>query len=718
METLASRIEREGALNTTDAVGWIVRLARSLEHLHERGDAHGRVSPHCLLISLEDCASPGRMLGPSSVPDLFAYRSPERLAGGEATAGDDTWALAATLYEAISGTPPFSGESDEELRTQITLVRPAPLAVFDVGDDDLQLILDNALMREWMDRTPDVALLRRALEAWRPDARYAALPPLDDASRATAAGGVSLPSVADDFAAEDDEGPTLLAQRPAGLDKFLADLAPARPAREGRAAPVRRATLPGTGTGLRYDRKSLQERLRASISPGDSSASPAPTAPAPEPTPPPRPLDKTLVLDEEAALPIIPVPAMEPPPIDLDVDVPTLMLTPEASAAQRESAPTSREATPPPEPGHDGAASGPKPPAPAGPVPASKPEARTSTPEARTSTPEPAPTSKPEARTSTPEPAPREAPAALAPAPPPQKKAPPYTMIFGAVIVVLIAIGIVRRMPGTPAPAPSASASSPVTMTAAPEATTAASVATSAAPVATSAAPVATSAAPVATSAAPVAISAAPVATSAAPVATSAAPVAASAAPAATSAVPAATSAAPAVAPASGDVSACMRPLFAPDTFGSESSLDFAPLCQETDPRRGSLMIKSRVVLGSGGRLTDGKREWALVGWYEMAVFAVIRGRCCPSAAPLKLPEPAASCSATDQRLNDLAAAVIATSDAKDKKLKEAVDQYTKAIYCLVRNGQAAAYARTDPPQGGEDTAFLKMLSRVVASNR
>src|SRR6185503_12853400 len=115
METLASRIAREGALNTTDAVEWIVRLARSVERIHARGSVHGRISPHCLLIELEACASSGRLVAPDRAPALLAYQSPERLAGkagGDPSWGDDMWALAATLYEALAGTPAFQGATD------------------------------------------------------------------------------------------------------------------------------------------------------------------------------------------------------------------------------------------------------------------------------------------------------------------------------------------------------------------------------------------------------------------------------------------------------------------------------------------------------------------------------------------------------------------------------------------------------------------------------
>ena len=43
-----------------------------------------------------------------------------------------------------------------------------------------------------------------------------------------------------------------------------------------------------------------------------------------------------------------------------------------------------------------------------------------------------------------------------------------------------------------------------------------------------------------------------------------------------------------------------------------------------------------KMVVGAGGKLTDGMREWAGLGWYEAAAYGVLRARCCPTPAPLK----------------------------------------------------------------------------------
>jgi hypothetical protein len=180
VETLADRISRDGPLNELDAVGWAIRLAKRIEALHALGVAHGSISPGCVITSAVDRTSKGILVDVRQTPSRLAYQSPERAAGGDLSPVDDVWAIASTLYEALTGTPPFSGATDAELRQRIATTTPAPLAVFDVGDDDLQQILDTAFQRDVSVRTRSATALRRALEEWHPDLTVRSLPPLDD----------------------------------------------------------------------------------------------------------------------------------------------------------------------------------------------------------------------------------------------------------------------------------------------------------------------------------------------------------------------------------------------------------------------------------------------------------------------------------------------------------------------------------------------------------
>ena len=215
METLDDRIARDGPIKELDAVGWAIRLAKRLEALHSLGVAHGSVSPACILTAGADRTSRAYIADVQLSKSILAFQSPERVLGGDLSPADDAWAVACTLYAALTGTSPFLGAHDAETKQKILGGQPAPLAVYDVGDDDLQHILDSALQRELGHRTATVTALRNALEEWHPDPGVGALSPLDD----------------DDDASEGEEDMrTVMRAAPAFLSAPARKLAPAPPA--------------------------------------------------------------------------------------------------------------------------------------------------------------------------------------------------------------------------------------------------------------------------------------------------------------------------------------------------------------------------------------------------------------------------------------------------------------------------------------------------------
>jgi hypothetical protein len=180
VETLAERIAREGPVNELDAVGWIVRLAKKMESLHSRGLAHGGVSPDAMKTASASRLSLGMLVPTGSARNRLEFRSPERLGTEAASPTDDTWCTATTLYTLLTGTNPFTANDDDAIRNKIRAGHFAPLSTFDVGDDDLQHIIEAALTPSMANRTSSLATFREALEAWHPDARVRDLPPMVD----------------------------------------------------------------------------------------------------------------------------------------------------------------------------------------------------------------------------------------------------------------------------------------------------------------------------------------------------------------------------------------------------------------------------------------------------------------------------------------------------------------------------------------------------------
>ena len=180
METHAERIAREGPVNELDAVGWIVRLAKKLESLHSRGLAHGGVSPEAMKTASASRLSLGMLVPTGSARNRIEFRSPERLGAEAASPADDTWCTATTLYTLLTGSSPFIAGNDDAIRQRIRSGAFAPLSSFDVGDDDLQHIIEAALTPTFANRTSSLAAFREALEGWHPDARVRDLPAMVD----------------------------------------------------------------------------------------------------------------------------------------------------------------------------------------------------------------------------------------------------------------------------------------------------------------------------------------------------------------------------------------------------------------------------------------------------------------------------------------------------------------------------------------------------------
>lgn len=663
MKTLASWIVRDEGLTDVDAAGWVIRLARTLEPIHVLGVAHGNITADAILIEGAPPTSRGWIVVPRSLRDQAAYHSPERASGEGASTEDDTWAAAVLLYVTIARSLPFPGADDREVRRRILGSPPAPLAAAGVNDEHLQRIFDRAFSRDIHERITSLRELREALEGWHPD------------------------PFADDLPSLDHEGSLLLALCPAPAPAPApAPVAPAAPP----PAEAPRARVPVIHAAEDTEEEDAPTRVR-DVSTLLADLAVLKMRPKSEP-----PLDPGPGLETET----------EPPPTPV---APRAMLQEVAPVSAR-ILPFERESAP-------------------GPPPARVLPERISVPDVpeRISAPV-LPFQRDSIAGEAPPPVPArpdEAAAQASIAPPrrvePEAGSRSRTPLLAAGLGLAVVCGVAAFFllrPGAPSgddpsgnSPHSTSASAPSAAAVAPSAaaTTGPSAAASVEPSASAepSAAATASAEPTATATA----SAEPTATAAATAtaAVSAEPTASATAVAAASAEPTA-----AAAVTSGGAAACMMPLFASGTFASPpAALDAA--CQITDPRKGVELVKTEVVVGGAGRLvSDGMREWAIMGWYGMGAFAILRSSCCPSAPELRIPFKVPGCD-IETAMKDLAAAATSKT-ATDDEVKTALKAYTKAAKCTSRAGAVASFGQKGPIQEGELVTVQKTITRARAA--
>lgn len=173
-ESLASLIAKESRLSKDAAFAVFLKVAEALSHAHHKGVVHRDLKPSNILV-LKDGGSltvkvvdfgiaklivpDAETQGLTKTGEIFGsplYMSPEQCAGGVIDKRSDIYSFGCSLFEAISGMPPFRGET--ALQTLIL----HQTAKFPSLKESTMSLIDE----------PAVDLLLRKLTAKDPDQRY------------------------------------------------------------------------------------------------------------------------------------------------------------------------------------------------------------------------------------------------------------------------------------------------------------------------------------------------------------------------------------------------------------------------------------------------------------------------------------------------------------------------------------------------------------------
>jgi serine/threonine protein kinase len=134
-KTLAHMVRDDGPLPIEDAARLIGQIASALRSAHSAGIVHRDVKPANIVVGRADRAKltdfgiargvDSQTTQTGQVTGSPAYLAPEIATGGRANPASDMWSLGATLFQALTGEPPY-GIGDNALATLYRVVHEDP----------------------------------------------------------------------------------------------------------------------------------------------------------------------------------------------------------------------------------------------------------------------------------------------------------------------------------------------------------------------------------------------------------------------------------------------------------------------------------------------------------------------------------------------------------------------------------------------------------------
>ncbi|WP_233269528.1 Stk1 family PASTA domain-containing Ser/Thr kinase [Alteribacillus sp. YIM 98480] len=136
-ETLKEKIQQQGPLPLEQSVGLMNEILGAIGHAHANGIVHRDIKPHNILINhngeakvtdfgIARAASAATITHTNSVMGSVHYLSPEQAKGGRITAQSDIYSLGVVLYEMVTGSLPYTGDSAVSIALK-HLQEPLPL---------------------------------------------------------------------------------------------------------------------------------------------------------------------------------------------------------------------------------------------------------------------------------------------------------------------------------------------------------------------------------------------------------------------------------------------------------------------------------------------------------------------------------------------------------------------------------------------------------------
>jgi serine/threonine protein kinase len=173
-EPLSKMLER-GPVPVRSAVSYASQVLAALAYAHARGVIHRDIKPANIMVmrsgavklmdfGIARMKADRRLTQTGSTVGSLFYMSPEQIKGGEPDPRSDLYSLGITLYEMITGRPPFSGASDFQIMSAHLQETPAaPIEVVPGVPDTLNDVILMAIEKDADRRFQTADAFRQAL---------------------------------------------------------------------------------------------------------------------------------------------------------------------------------------------------------------------------------------------------------------------------------------------------------------------------------------------------------------------------------------------------------------------------------------------------------------------------------------------------------------------------------------------------------------------------
>ncbi|QXG74351.1 Stk1 family PASTA domain-containing Ser/Thr kinase [Modestobacter sp. L9-4] len=216
-ETLRDLLRREGRLSPERAMSLTADICAALDFSHRNGIVHRDVKPGNVMITPQGTVkvmdfgiaravsdSAATMTSTAAVIGTAQYLSPEQARGEGVDARSDVYSAGCLLYELVTGTPPFTGDSPVAVAYQHVREDPrTPSSINPAIPPALDAILLKAMSKNPANRYQSAADMRADLLRAVAGQRVEATPVMSDAERTTIIG--ASPAGYDDADNWDDE---------------------------------------------------------------------------------------------------------------------------------------------------------------------------------------------------------------------------------------------------------------------------------------------------------------------------------------------------------------------------------------------------------------------------------------------------------------------------------------------------------------------------------